>query len=118
MNELIEHIRAAVAAGATAAQKAIGAQACRTIQTALEAEPGKPIVLPGAPAQTPSARVSLDQVLDLVIARLAAVAAAQDSKPPHASPSPSRGLRIPTVQAAKPTPNTSAPPTRGERSKP
>ena len=38
MTELIEAIRAAVADGATPEQKAIGAQACRTILAALDEE--------------------------------------------------------------------------------
>lgn len=92
MNELIEHIRAAVAQGATAQQKAVGAQACRTILTALEAEPGKPIAMPGVPAPHPLSKLSLDQVLDLLIARLSSVAQARDSQNTLAVP---RGLRVP-----------------------
>lgn len=80
MQELIEAIRVAVTSGATAEQKSIGAQACRTILTALDAEPGKPIVLPGAPTPSPLAGLTLDQALDLAIARLRAIA------PPDAPP--------------------------------
>jgi hypothetical protein len=79
MSELIEAIRAAIAQGATAEQKAIGAQACRTILTALDAEPGKPIVLPGAPKPHPLSGITVDQALDLAIARLTMVANAQDA---------------------------------------
>lgn len=99
MNELIEHIRAAVAQGATMEQKAIGAQACRTILTALEAEPGKPIALSGVPAPHPLSRLSFDQVLDLLITRLSAVVTArepQQTRPSAAMPS---GLRVPTTAA-------------------
>ncbi len=56
MTELIEAIRAAVATGATPEQKALGAQACRTILAALGAEAGRPIALPGAPSAAPARR--------------------------------------------------------------
>ncbi len=77
MNDLIDAIRAAVVDGATANQKAAGAQACRTIMTALEAEVGKPIALAGAPTPSPLAGVSPDQALDLLIARLSAMVPAE-----------------------------------------
>src|SRR5262245_39319548 len=103
MNDLIEAIRAAVADGATTEQKAAGVQACRTIATALGTEPGKSFTLPGAPLPMTS-RVSIDQVLDLAIARLSVIATEQDSKRlvaaqapaalPKAAPKP-RGLRVP-----------------------
>lgn len=80
MNELVEAIRVAVATGATTEQKALGAQACRTILAALDATPGKPIPLPGTPPPSPLAGASLDQVLDLVIARLTPIAAARESQ--------------------------------------
>jgi hypothetical protein len=73
MNEMIEAIRAAVAEGATVEQKAAGAQACRTILTALEVEPGKAIVLASAPAPSPLAGMSGEQAMDLLIARLSAL---------------------------------------------
>lgn len=97
MNELIDHIRAAITQGATAEQKAIGAQACRTILTALDAEPGKPIAMPGVPTTNPTSRLSLDQVFDLVIARLSTVAEARDSQQAREMP---RGLRIATAPMA------------------
>lgn len=102
MNELIEHIRAAVAQSATAEQKAVGAQACRTILAALDAEPGKPIVLAGTPQAQPLPRFTLDQALDLVIARLTTIANAQDV---HASgPTAAMPGRRPTVKLAAPPP--------------
>ncbi len=109
MHELIESIRAAVAKGATAEQKAIGAQACRTIIAALGAESGKPIVLPGAPQAHPLSRLSVDQVLDLAIARLSQIAAAREAQPaPRAQPAAPtppapRGPRIPIVPPTSPT---------------
>lgn len=115
MHELIESIRAAVAKGATAEQKAIGAQACRTIIAALGAEPGKPIVLPGAPQAHPLSRLSVDQVLDLAIGRLSQIAAAREAQPAQpvqpapparpAQPAPPapRGPRIPIVPPTSPT---------------
>jgi hypothetical protein len=106
MNELIDAIRAAVTEGATPEQKAIGAQACRTILAALDAQPGKPIVLPGAVPVRPLSGVSLDQILDLAIARLTPIADARDGAPtasnastaPNAAPvsvAPRVGLRVP-----------------------
>jgi hypothetical protein len=97
MQELIEAIRIAVTEGASAEQKSIGAQACRTILAALGSEPGKPIVLPGAPKPHPLSTVSFDQALDLVIARLRGVADAREQaekEPPAAVP---RGPQIPLV---------------------
>lgn len=122
MQELIDVIRAAVTTDATNEQKAAGVQACRTIAAALDIEPGKPIVLPGSPsASPPAARLSLDQVLDLVIARLTMIANEQDKQPVVAVQRPS-GLRIPVIPAAvpraasrlvaKPTTRPKAPSTR------
>ena len=98
MNDLIEAIRAATGDGATPEQKAMGAQACRTILAALGAEPGKPIALPGAPQPHPLARLSLDQALDLVIRRLSTVADQREAaeKQPAA---PQRGPQIAMVPA-------------------
>lgn len=99
MNELIDAIRAAVADGATTEQKAAGVQACRAIATALGTEPGKPLTVPGV-APTPStSRVSIDQVLDLAIARLTMVASEQESK--RALAASSAATAQPSV-AAKP----------------
>jgi hypothetical protein len=104
MNDLIEAIRTAVTDGATTEQKAVGVQACRTIAAALDTEPGKPLVLPGiSPVQTTS-RVSIDQVLELMIARLSLLAKDNETQrlpvptqpPAAAAPSvASRGVRIP-----------------------
>jgi hypothetical protein len=85
MSELIEAIRTAVAEGATAEQKGIGAQACRTILTALDTEPGKPIVLPGAPKPHPLAGITADQAIDLVIARLTTIADARETATANAA---------------------------------
>ena len=86
MQELIDVIRAAIATDASKEQKAAGVQACRTIITALDTEPGKPLTLAGiAPVQATS-RVSLDQVLDLMIARLSVIANERETKPALAAP--------------------------------
>jgi hypothetical protein len=106
MHELIEAIRAAVADGATAEQKATGAQACQTILAALGAQPGKPIVLPGVPQPHPLSRLSGEQVLDLAIARLTQIATArekQSEQPAPAAPTAPRGPRIPMVPSLSPT---------------
>ena len=94
MNEMIEAIRVAVAEGATAEQKAAGAQACRTILTALEVEPGKAIVIASAPAASPLAGMAPEQAMDLLIARLSALVPAEREEPPPAA----RPLRIAFVQ--------------------
>ena len=96
MDEMIEAIRAAVSAGATPEQKAIGAQACRTILAALDAEPGRAIALAGAPTPGPLSGISPDQALDLLIARLAAIAEKQATT--TAAPAKSIPLRIALVQ--------------------
>lgn len=98
MNELIEAIRAAIAEGATAEQKAIGAHACRTIGAALAAEPGAPIAMPGIQPSRPLAGLTVDQALDLVIARLSVVADEREKRS-QAPVTPQRGkppgLRLP-----------------------
>ncbi len=102
MDQLIDTIRAAIASGATNDQKAAGVLACRTIVAALDTEPGKPIVLPGTPAATPPAgQPSLDQVLDMMIAKLTVVANEHDKSPAPALPPPN-GLRVPVMRAALP----------------
>ncbi len=128
MQELIESIRAAVASGANTEQKAAGVTACRTILTALDTEPGKPlapalppIVVPNASPLQGLSKLSLDQMLDLLIARLTMVANAQavnqptrviqnPPNPPAAATSvgASRGLRVPPAlpQSAKATPKS------------
>lgn len=79
MQELIEVIRAAVTTGATNEQKAAGLQACRTIITALDTEPGNPLVPPSLLATSLATRPTLDQMLDLAIARLSTIASAHDA---------------------------------------
>jgi hypothetical protein len=109
MHELIEAIRVAVATEASAEQKATGVQACRTIVAALDTEPGRPIVLPGMTMPAPTSRVSVDQIIDLMIGRLTTIAAQRDAEPvPTAAPSP-RGLRVPV---ALPRPSTKQLPKR------
>jgi hypothetical protein len=97
MQEMIDTIRGAVTEGATAEQKAAGALACRTILAALEAEPGKAIAVAGAPTPGPLAGISADQALDLLIARLSAIAEKQPSAA-TAPPAKSAPLRIAFVQ--------------------
>ncbi len=97
MNELIEAIRAAVANGATADQKAIGAKACRTILTALDTESGKPLNVPNAPKPHPLSQVDPGQALDLLIAKLSAGLPKDEqpaTAPSIASSGRDRGLRI------------------------
>lgn len=106
MQDLIDVIRAATTSGATAAQKASGVQACRTIIAALDTEPGKPLALPGMPSPSPLAGISIDNVLDLMIARLTTVANTRDAAT-ALPPAPNNvsavmrqtpgGLRIPTT---------------------
>lgn len=97
MNELIETIRIAVTDGATADQKATGAQACRTILAALGSEPGKPIVLPGAPKPHPLSALSFEQALDLLIARLRMIADTREQAEKQPAPRGPRGPQIPLV---------------------
>jgi hypothetical protein len=98
MQDLIEAIRTATAEGATTEQKEVGAQACRTILTALGAEAGKPIVLPGTPSPNPLTGIDQTQALDLLIARLrAALPADAEGAKPVRSRDPS-GLRIALVR--------------------
>ena len=106
MHDLIDIIRAAVAGDATTEQKAAGVQACRTIAAALDTEPGKPLVLPGTPPPTATSRVSVDQVLDLMIARLTTIANERDANPqPPARPPVA--LRVPAgARPALPRPAT------------
>jgi hypothetical protein len=118
MEELIETIRAAVASDASPDKKTAGVVACRTILTALDTEPGKPLAIPnilppptmpGATPKLPVSQLSLDQMLDLMIARLTVLANATEAKPqlPAATTAPtaiapkvaaaSRGIRVPVA---------------------
>lgn len=78
MDELIESIRMAVAAESSPEARAAGANACRTILTALEAVAGQPMGLPVSTPSPVAAAVAMlrgvppDQLLDLAIARLRA----------------------------------------------
>ncbi len=86
MTDLIETIRVATADGATPDQKRAAAAACRTLLTSLEARPGETLGLPilpshpmaALPTAAPAsplamlAQLDVDQVLDLVIAKLRA----------------------------------------------
>jgi hypothetical protein len=106
MHDLIDTIRAAVGAAATTEQKAAGVQACRTIAAALDTEPGKPLVLPGMPTPPATSRVSVDQVLDLMIARLTTIANDRDANPQPPS-RPPVALRVPAgARPALPRPPT------------
>ena len=103
METLIESVRAAIANDASDDMRAAGAQACRTILTALEAKAGEPMTLASPPVSsatnvaTPVANTSspseqianvlgalrgvpAEQLLDLAITRLrAALPAGGDS---------------------------------------
>ena len=78
MDELIESIRAAIAAEASPEARAAGASACRTILTALDAVPGQAMATtptmssPIATAVAMLRGVPPEQLLDLAIARLRA----------------------------------------------
>jgi hypothetical protein len=72
MKDLVEAIQIAVTDGATAEQKAQGAQACRMILTALDTEAGKPLTVPNAPKPHPLSQIDPGQALDLLIAKLSA----------------------------------------------
>jgi hypothetical protein len=121
MQALIEVIGAAIATDATKEQESAGVQACRTILAALDTEPGKAIVLPGTPQRHPLAGVSVDQILELMIARLTTIANAgeqpQASAVPAAKPTTAalpptiQGLRVPIVpgNALKVAPRTQRP---------
>jgi hypothetical protein len=98
MQELLEAIQVATAEDATADQKSAGAQACRTILTALEAQAGKPLALPGAPPPNPLAGIDLTQALDFLIERLRQSVPADNAGPGRAQRSAPSGLRIALVR--------------------
>lgn len=114
MQQLIDVITAAIATDANSEQKAAGVQACRTIATALDTEPGKPLRLPSSVSAPPTPRISLDQLLDLVIARLNVVATDRErtqalaestaAVQPTVPQSPPRGLQIPLAPTNAPNP--------------
>ena len=101
MENLIEAIRNAVVETASDETRATGAQACRTILTALETKLGDPLAMPAsqpppnAGAGEPAAQIAqalgalrgipAEQLLDLAIARLRA-ALPTGTEVPHAEP--------------------------------
>jgi hypothetical protein len=100
MNPMIEPIERALAAEASPDTKQAGATACRAILAALEAEPGKPIAMPGVPARpaSPLAGLSTDQVFDLMIAKLRTMVDANGKSAPTALPNNAGApLRIPMI---------------------
>jgi hypothetical protein len=98
MNPLIEPIERALSPDATAETKQAGAVACRAILSALEAEPGKAIAVPGVhPAPvSPLSGLSADQVFDLMIGKLRTMV---DAKGGATAPTTNVGapLRIPMI---------------------
>lgn len=108
MQELISVITAATEKDATKEQREAGVAACRAILTALDTEPGQPLVIPTAAPVQAVPRVSLDQVLDLMIARLSMLATEREQNvATPATPTPvvaraasaSPGFRVPMVPA-------------------
>jgi len=116
MNDQLEAIRAAITHEATAEQRAHGAAACRAILAALEAEVGKPIAMPGAPAPSPLAGIDPGQAIDLLIAKLSSMLPKEDGKAPAATAPPTSArppMRIAFV--APPAPAGGRPAPRGRR---
>ncbi len=120
MQELIETIRAAVVSGASNEQKAAGVAACHAILTALDTEPGRPLVFPGSAQVQAMPRVSIDQVLELMIGRLTMIAKDRETNPALAAttsttvPPAVPHLRVPmatssALTAARPATNRPAP---------
>lgn len=83
MDKLIDNIRGALADDATPEHKAAAASACRALLAAFETEPGAPLAAavavpvsaPAPPSTSPIAllgKLSPDQALDLLIAKLRA----------------------------------------------
>jgi len=102
MENLLDAIRASVAADATDETKAAGAAACRTILTALEGTPGAPLAAPIFNASEIASAVSMmrgvpaEQLLDLAIARLRA-ALPDGDKLPAVKPTNFRIVPIPPL---------------------
>lgn len=114
MEPLIEAIRAAVTVGATSDQKRQGAEACRTILTALDAEPGKPLATSTTGVAHALAGMDPGTALDLLIAKLTA-ALPKDGGAGVAAPrstTTDRGLRIAFVT---PPPRPRGPRQRSKR---
>lgn len=92
MNTFIDSIQKALAEDATPEQKQAGAAACRALITALEAQTGQTL---GALAPAAPPRLDVDQVLEVVIARLRAMV-------PTEGPTAARaGLTIPMVTSPR-----------------
>jgi hypothetical protein len=80
LDDLIASIRAAVARDASADARAIGATACRSILTALDAQPGQPLTAAPSAASASHlagmlhafATMPREQLLDLLISKLRA----------------------------------------------
>lgn len=103
MDDLIETIRVACASDATDDIKERGAQACRTILTALDAKAGEPLAAPPPPTEAAATAESVptgaqiaalvgalkgvppEQLLDMAIARLRA-ALPKDTPAPAVAP--------------------------------
>lgn len=88
METLLESIRTGIAADASEEQRAAGADACRTILTALDATAGQPLATPTGVSSSAIAtavatlrNVPPDQLLDLAIARLRAALPAETPVP-------------------------------------
>lgn len=99
MNPLIDPINRALADDADAEARRAGATACRTLLAALEAEPGKEIMLPGAQPQpvSPLSTMSADQFFDVLIAKLKGLVDAKDDRPLTARTTSTAPLRIPMI---------------------
>jgi len=97
MEAMIETIKLAVADGATGEAKKAGADACRTILAALDAEPGVALAVT-TPAASPLAGIDPTQLLDLVIAKLQTVVG---DEPTTAKPAGGYRVQIVPVPGAK-----------------
>ena len=94
MQQLLESIRAAVADGSTTDQKTTGAQSCRTILMAIDAEVGRPLGAASAPAPSPLSGIDPTQALDLLIARIRAALPADGTESGAEKAPPAKGLRF------------------------
>ncbi len=108
MDKLIDIIKEALADGATPEQKAAAAQACRTVAAALDAAPGQPLAAPvatSAPEPPPSplavlGKLSPDQALDLIIAKLRSTVPAQPQAPRAPQPR-AQGFKVQLVSVPR-----------------
>lgn len=108
MDQLINMIRVATSSDATSEQKAAGVQACRTILTALDTEPGKPLAPPVSPS--PAAGPTFDQMLGLLVARLTTIANARDAATDGAKQGPTSTRRVPPSSGGMRVPSAMAVP--------